>query len=93
MNAMKDLDKKNRETEKDPDLDIDIDTDLDEDLDTDLDEDFDEDLEWDPELDMDIDLDIDPRQSEASRYNEEEFLDSDAQVNEKGRDNENRIVN
>ena len=61
MNAMKDFDKKNRETERDPDLDIDIDTDL--------------------------------HQSEASRYNEEEFLDSDAQVNEKGRDNENRIVN
>ncbi len=27
-------------------------------------------------------MDIDPDQSEASRYNEEEFLDSDEQVND-----------
>ena len=31
---------------------------------------------------MDLDLEIDPDQSEASRYNEEEFLDSNDQVNE-----------
>ena len=49
--------------------------------------------EMEKEPDLDIDIDTDLNQSEASRYNEEEFLDSDAQVNEKGRDNENRIVN
>lgn len=67
MNAMKDFETKNRETEKYPDPDTD--------------------------MDMDLDLEIDPDQSEASRYNEEEFLDSNDQVNEKGRDNKNRIVN
>ncbi|HBG79589.1 MAG TPA: hypothetical protein DDW74_02560 [Porphyromonadaceae bacterium] len=96
MNAMKDFDRKSSKAERSPsqyiteddasnfdlekDLDEDRDTDLDEDLDEDLDLDIDldEDPEWDPELDMDID----PDQSEASRYNEEEFLDSDEQVNE-----------
>ena len=92
MNAMKDFDRKSSKAERSPsqyiteddandfgqekDLDEDPDTDLDEDLDLEID--LDEDLEWDPELDMDID----PDQSEASRYNEEEFLDSDEQVNE-----------
>lgn len=113
MNEMKNFGIKNRETERNPYLDIDMnkdpdedpDADLDEDFDEDLDTDSDEDLEWDPELDMDIDVDVDPRQSEASRYNEEEFLNSDQQTNEhdssrdernvrrKGRDNENRVVN
>ncbi|HBG57900.1 MAG TPA: hypothetical protein DDX07_07795 [Porphyromonadaceae bacterium] len=98
MNAMKDFDGKSRKMEKDPSQyiteedninDFDLETDLDEDPDIDLDED----PEWDPELDMDIDLEIDPDQSEASRYNEEEFLDSDEQVNENDSLNENRVFN
>lgn len=34
--------------------------------------------EMEKEPDLDIDIDTDLNQSEASRYNEEEFLDSDA---------------
>ena len=52
------------------------------------------------DLDMEIDLDdelnrqegIDPARSEASRYNEEEYLDDDQAVNDRKDDN-HRVVN
>ena len=85
MDTKNDYDNKNREIDRDQALYLNQDGDLDWDIDTG------EDLEWDPDeeedIDGDIEINIDEEreiESEASRYNDEELLDSDHQVNEQG---------
>ena len=103
MGSKKDKDKKKeskKESKKDSDKDLNKDSNKDSKKDKELDNDHDDAL-FD---DVEVNTGIDPEKSEAARYNEEEFLDSDDDRNEadgkgkdaakiKRKDSDNRIVN
>lgn len=106
MGSKKDKDKKkdSKESNKDSNKDLKKDSNKDSKKDSKKDKEHDNDHDDALFEDVEVNTGIDPEKSEAARYNEEEFLDSDDDRNEadgkgkdaakiKRKDSDNRIVN